>query len=333
MDLRKLYWLSLQHTAELIKKNRPLYNRFNSIYCFFQQKRNHGIYAININSTNGFFAQLNWCIYIFDYCDHLGLRPFIHLSSPFYTVKAGDNWLDYFFTQNQATKIDKDILDNKAIIFSEISEINQLWNASKISEKMSLNHANYLLNKYLTISNDIQQYVNLFVQENFSLNGTLGIHFRGTDKTSEASRVKWEYVKQCISNYLEKHNQVDTIFVASDEIAFIEWIKAEFNYRLRVVSHNDQEISRDGKPIHANPNKGCNYTKGKEALINCLLLSKCDALVRTASFLSGWASIFNPTMPVIMLNKPYTQTTWFPDKVILQNSLSSYLPHETSKSS
>jgi hypothetical protein len=63
-----------------------------------------------------------------------------------------------------------------------------------------------------------------------------------------------------------------------------------------------------------------NYRKGEEALINCLLLSRCSALIRTTSFLSAWASIFNPALPIVLLNAPYAKSPWYPEKLLIPGS-------------
>jgi hypothetical protein len=39
--------------------------------------------------------------------------------------------------------------------------------------------------------------------------------------------------------------------------------------------------------------------------------------MKTTSILSAWSKLFNPQMPVIMLNTPYNM--WFPEKDLLGN--------------
>ena len=46
-----------------------------------------------------------------------------------------------------------------------------------------------------------------------------------------------------------------------------------------------------------------------------LALARCDTVVRTASFLSGWANVLNPAQRVLMLNQAFSGTR-FPDNVI-----------------
>ena len=59
--------------------------------------------------------------------------------------------------------------------------------------------------------------------------------------------------------------------------------------------------SVDGTPIDVI--QGDNWNKGRDAVLDCLLLSRCDVLVRTASNLSLCAGFFNPRLPVVLLNR------------------------------
>jgi hypothetical protein len=86
------------------------------------------------------------------------------------------------------------------------------------------------------------------------------------------------------------------------------------------VSFCDDQRSDGTEAVHRLAFADGNYRKGREALLNCLLLSRCSALIRTASTLSGWASIFNPELPVTMLNRPFPNRLWFPDDRILRRA-------------
>ena len=55
--------------------------------------------------------------------------------------------------------------------------------------------------------------------------------------------------------------------------------------------------------------------------MNCLILSRCAALLKTASILSGWSKLFNPALPVVMLNRPPEENLWFPERVLVGENL------------
>lgn len=322
MHAHELYWRTLANCRNVVGY---VNDKLKPIYCPFQQRNNQGVYAVHIHAKVGLFAQLSWCLLVLAHCDRFHLRPHIYLSSPFYTRASGENWLEYYFDNLRLTAMDKSLLGNGAIRVSHVSDIEQMGLPGQYEVQMTLEYANALLGNYLELKREIQDYVEFFVERQFSHKTVLGVHYRGTDKKSEAHPVSWEYVAGTISNYLDMNSQVDALFVASDEEEFIAWIRTKIR-NVEVLFHNDVGRSRDGRAIHVQPALGDNYVKGKEALVNCLLLSRCDALVRTSSFLSAWSSVFNPHLPVIMLNRPFDNKLWFPDRVIVQNSLNGYLP-------
>jgi hypothetical protein len=43
-------------------------------------------------------------------------------------------------------------------------------------------------------------------------------------------------------------------------------------------------------------------------------------VLRTSSFLSAWASIFKPDLRVYLMNRPYAETLWFPEREILKDA-------------
>ncbi len=286
---------------------------------------NPKIFPISVNSDTGFFAQLNWCAYILSYCEEVKKSPAIQLTSRLYTIQPGDNFLDYFFDHSQLSE--RQTL--RAKTWKRLSHrARHIKEFPKISDQrigMTLEKANHLFSSNFTLKPDLAAYVEQFVESHFERGKTLGVHFRGTDKKEEAARVDWESAANTVSEYLLQNPETEVLFISSDESSFIEWLSNKFSSELKVVFHDDKEKSVSGKPIHLNASEGCAYTKGREALVNCLLLSRCDFLIRSASFLSGWASVFNPDMGVTMLNKPYDSKLWFPDSKVSEKSEERYL--------
>ena len=113
---------------------------------------------------------------------------------------------------------------------------------------------------------------------------------------------------------LRDQPDIRAVFVASDEQLFIDFIARSVKRR-PVYWRDDHYRSSDGRPVHTNVEEVGGYEKGEDALVNALLLSKCSTLIRTTSFLSAWASIFNPALKVIMLkkNKRYRGQLWYPE--------------------
>lgn len=324
VHIRRSYW---QTRARAQALRVWVDNLLKPYYCPWQQRYNHGFFAVNIRAEVGFFAQLNWCIYVFAHCKQLGLKPAVTLSSPFYTCENGDNWLAYYFDGPAISAEGTDWMAGLDVKVSHVSTIRQLGFRVNYGEQMTLDRANHLFKENLFLKEEVRTYIDRFVEGNFATKRVVGVHFRGTDKSLEASPVSFDHVARTVNEYLHNRPETTAIFVASDEGSFIDKMCRNFD-GVEVICHPDSLRSSDGSAIHTQQREGDNYLKGRDALVNCLLLSRCDTLIRTASFLSGWSSVFNPSLPVIMLNRPYEHKTWFPDSVILENATLVNVPND-----
>ncbi len=258
----------------------------------------------------GFFAQLSACLHAFRHAEAHGLTPFIKLSSPNYLDSGmGDDWFQYYF-DHQTPPGDTQPGNRRALRIGDISEM------PGISSDLSLAEANTLFFKHVRIKPGIGAAVDQFCQTHLIGAGTLGIHYRGTDKKEEAVLLGYDAAFSKIGAVLMQRPGVTNLFVASDEQAFINRIAGRFPH-LPVVTFEDSVRSQDGRPVHLGQRAPGNYLMGLDALMNSLLLSRCGAVARTTSFLSAWSSIFNPALPVFLLSVPYSGKLWFPEREII----------------
>ena len=277
------------------------------------QKFNRDWYAIEICSTFGFFAYLQTALYILLYCDDYALRPAIRFTGGAY-AKGSDRagWLENYFTPKLGP------LPDQFLFFSKIRSDHDLGLHVKYHDRFTIELAHYLFNKYFSIKDHLLADLDSFVAEHSIGEQFIGVHFRGTDKSFEAPRVPWQNVRDGIEELLRADKSIRGIFVASDEPELIEWLHS-IPFGLPVVSLENTEIYRSGVATHLTSDTGDGYVKGKEALLNSLVLSRCGYCLKTASALSGWSKIFNPALRVVMLNKPYDRFFWFPDKKIWES--------------
>ncbi len=197
-----------------------------------------------------------------------------------------------------------------------IEGIRQLGLPDNYDRQLNLDIAARLVQKYIGIKGPILEKVDGFSDRYFQGKRVLGIHYRGTDKSAEAPLVPYPEFKQSISQFLEQDGKFDCLFVSSDEQRFVDFIENSFSQALPVFYHDDQERSSNNVAVHRSK-QGDRYKKAEEAVLNCLLLSRCDALMKTASVLSGWSKLFNPDLPVILLNPPFGRQLWFPDRELV----------------
>lgn len=293
---------------------RYLVQRRKLLRLRFRQRHNKGIFSVNLGRRSGFFATLSGCTWIYSYCDDRHLIPHVTSTNSFYVDPArGPDFLGYFFENPDQHRIDASVVAR-----ASIQKIQELGLPTRCFSQMTLERAAMLVRKYMHVRREIVDEVDRFASAQFEREPVLGVHFRGTDKHKEAPPVSSEQCVRVIRRFLNDHPEVHRIFVASDMAPFISTMREEF--RSSRLSFCDDQRS-DGKvAVHHPEFGGDNYKKGREALVNCLLLARCSTLIRCSSTMSGWASIFNPHLPVILLNQPYTEALWFPDRLVIQRA-------------
>ena len=279
-----------------------------------------GLLSFEIHNPGlGFFAHLNWCANVLGYCQRRGLKAQLSAISPQYRDPTrSPNWLTYFFA----------IPDAEGSVDFRIAQFSELCMPRRYLEWRTIERVSELVSRHLPLRTEIQGKRDQFCDEHFAGKKILGLHFRGTDKTEEAPRVGWDAMRQTVCNYL-RENHADALFVASDEPAFIDYVNDSFPH-LALISTG---CARGGLAARYKADLGSdNYRKGEGALLDCLLLSRCSAVIRTTSFLSAWASIFNPALPIVLLNHPYPETLWFPESALIPRSMDRYLRASNTRS-
>jgi len=166
-----------------------------------------------------------------------------------------------------------------------------------------------------------------FVEEVASLSAahnigpkTLAIHYRGTDKFSEAPAQDIENVLERVVRYIDTLDGVENVFVASDVAPFIEETSKGIA-GLPTFSLEDAVRSSTETPVHTQSFHSSNAAMGRDALLNCLMLAQCGWLCRTISLLSAWSAIFNPDIKVAIFNEPYDHSLWQPEKILLSDAV------------
>lgn len=285
-----------------------------------RQARSGDLLVVDVHCWEGMFVHLEWFLEMAVHCERLGLRPCFMSSSPPYVDRAtGPDWYAYFFSNPQLTAQDAHRIRHREVPVCRIAHIGQLGLPCDYDAELSLATAPGLVRKYIGIRPEVVDKVEAFVTANLQDKTVLGIHYRGTDKRLEAPRLSYRSVFDAIDRYLARHAGFDCLFVSSDEQDFVDEVTDAFGTALPVVSHRDQQRSRDRRPVHHSP-VGDRFQRGEEAVVNCLLLSRCAALIKTPSILSGWSKLFNPALEVTMLASPFDRHLWFPDRDLVKNS-------------
>ena len=224
--------------------------------------------------------------------EYSGLK--IDLNSGRYLdIEKGPNWWEYFF---EPIILGTEI-DNKYYFTLE-----EYWKLASRPDKYS---SFSLIQKYIKIKPHIQEEVNEFVNQNFKGKYIIGVHHRGTDKITEWPLVAYEKTHKVLIETIIALKRADRknlkVYVATDDQNFLNYLVERMP---KTVIYSDFKRSSNATALHFNPTiYENNYQMGKEALLDCLLLSKSNILIRPkSSCLSSISTCFNPYMKVIELS-------------------------------
>lgn len=141
--------------------------------------------------------------------------------------------------------------------------------------------------------------------------GTLGVHYRGTDKnlaSQDTNPVSAADMLSCIREALHHRPALQDIFVASDEPGFADLVRLEFPDR-QVINLGAVSFHKSGQ---------ADSDRADRAVLDCLLLSRCEVVLKCSSALSGFAKILNPHLDIyrVAACKLFYDIPYFPDAYI-----------------
>lgn len=209
----------------------------------------------------------------------------------YYDRNYGNNWWNYYFAP---------------VCYGKKENIRYIdadppYALSCQTEKHTSREEGFaLLQKYVHIKPHIQKKIDDFERDNLKNHFVISIHYRGTDKVTEAPFVAYERILHEVFLVMDQYGKKNyKIFIATDEYQFLNYMIDSFGDM--ICFYKDAIRSNDGLPIHLNPNFSP-YKLGEDAVIDCVLLSKGNYLIRTSSNLSYISTFFNPNMPVKEMN-------------------------------
>jgi len=261
-------------------KKKPYVDNF-----IVMRGRNHGMFHV--------FDCVCNLIKCYEVGNCRGIEVNFDTNGAYYDQDYGKNWWSYY--------CEPIILGQKINVKTVVGAGTYInfWNKKPIVRKEIFR----LIKKYFHIKAHIQTKIDTFEKENFKDSFVISVHYRGTDKIAESPYVPYEKVPEEILKVMKTYgNKKFKIFVATDEQAFLDYMIALFGDR--VCYNKDALRSTSGKPVHLDKTFS-RYKCGEDALIDCILLSKGNFLIRSSSNLSRWSTYFNPNIRVIELNVRY----------------------------
>jgi hypothetical protein len=158
--------------------------------------------------------------------------------------------------------------------------------------------ANKFWTSYFRWAPFVTDLVDNFFEKTGLGNGTLGLHYRGTDQFvihNESNAVTIAEFLLILEDYLSTHPDVENIFACSDDWNFEYELKAFCRGSYEVFMH-DHSRSRDGTAFYMHHGEEHNRGLAVEAIRDCVSLSRCQYLLANYSALSAWAKVLNPDL-------------------------------------
>ena len=236
---------------------------------------NYPYFAINMDRRVGLGGLMSWTVGVLAYCHEHNMIPRLLFTNPLYAPVPGEDWLEDFFVRQGALVDDEahQTLPRHHYVPASIHLLRRMRGAYR---RLTLQRAHDIFFGSLNFREELITDADAFCRAKGIGKNTIGVHFRGTDKQSEATRASWGDMAKAIANAIEPTKT--NIFVASDEPEFIEFMKSQFK-PYKVLDLGCREI-HSGKPAHLAA--GNRKVKGSEAIQTLIVLSRCGLLIPDA---------------------------------------------------
>jgi hypothetical protein len=257
---------------------------------------NRPLFAVNLDSPCGLGATMSWLAGVLAYSREQRMVLRVIVTNRNYAVSPGHDWLGEYFIRKGALCEDSMAppLLKEQYVRTSIHLLGRIRNSYR---ELTLQQVHDLFFGSIEFSGELLSEAASFCDAHGIGSQTIGVHYRGTDKRSDATQVAWKNMVTTISATLNSRTR--NIFVASDEPEFIAFIRKAFD-SFEVIDLNCAELY-PGRPAHLT--RGDPKTKASEAIRTIIVLSRCGLLIKNRSQLSSWAKLYNPTLPTIVLGR------------------------------
>jgi hypothetical protein len=271
---------------------------------------------------HGLFSEFHSVLGALAYADaHGSAGVRVDFRSPLYHERdRGPNWWTYFF-ESAAMSLDPgestaglEVHLNRVITkygtYGGFSDVvgGPLAYLYPMTFGISRSALHRLLTAHVHVRPEILDEVARFIGARFEPGAfVVGVHFRGTDSTHSwtgsftnyrTSRVSYRAYADEVRRALdEAAPRAYQVFVATDEVDCLEFMRREFDDRLLFLD-DAPRVHPHQQAVHLDLTLPVsNYQKGKSALVDCLVLAATSYLVKGRSNLSDASLAFNPHLP------------------------------------
>lgn len=246
------------------------------------------IFVSGDNNERGFFSYVNHVIRNIANTDPED-KVFVDFNKTtlYYDskIQSTNNVWEYYFEQLTDLSIEEIKSKYQYEIYTFYGN-KIVFDIGKINE-----NDRYLMNeslKKIKIKSHILKKVDEFVESHFKEYSVLGVHKRGTDHGLHGQLLSIDKYFQEVDIELSNNNY-QKIFLATDENSTLK----AFRERYGDLIINYDSIKSDSDKAVFIGNRQDIYKLGEDILVESILLSKCNFLIRTFSNVSLFSLVYN----------------------------------------
>lgn len=141
------------------------------------------------------------------------------------------------------------------------------------------------------------------------LGDTLGVHYRGNEKltsTWDTNFISPDEFLDVVLDFLSQRPDIRSVLIATDDEAFKKRAEAKLNR---------PAIAREaGRFMFEEKSSEERVAEADKALLDCVLLSRCKAVMSTSSALSAFAKVLRPELEIYRCaaSKMFEDAPYFP---------------------
>jgi len=212
---------------------------------------------------------------------------FVNYRNTAYNENANDNMWEYYF---------EPVNNDKKKKYRLLLKIRPLRNPFLSEDKFLRSIFCEILTDRIVIKKNILLKAKNYAETNFAGKKILGVHYRGTDIGVTIDNWSHFLAKAPIEKYFESIEKIfdgyDLIFLATDDTAAFNKFRDKCGTKLLFYS----TIRNVGR-VSIHHNTSTPRLAGEEAIIDAILLSKCDYFLHGHSNLATFTRLLNPNLP------------------------------------
>jgi len=270
-----------------------IYNQYRnhkntSFFSFGKKNPDKIFYIIKRTPGSGLFSNVVFVLNHLKIARNKNYIPFVDMEK-FHTIyneknkihKTKNAW-EYYFKNFSDYAIDEIYQSQNVYITSNSFE-------ETFFKDLNTEEITKFFREHVRIKKNYFKFIKNFSDKNFKNKKILGIHFRGTSYKNSPGHPFPATKKQIINkiNELQLYNNFDKIFLVTEEENYKKFLISRLGEKILFIKSSYRSNKDDAFKIY--PRRRHRFKMGREALIETLLLSKCEYLIHITSNISSAA--------------------------------------------